>query len=128
FLILIDGDDRLGILHSGEMLDRARNSDRDIDLRSDDFARLPDLVIVGRIAGVDRGAACPDRGAELVGERIEQGMELLAAPERPAARDDDPGAGQLRPLALGSLDPDEAADARVATRIDLLGGCGTAFA
>ena len=39
------------------MLDRAGNADRDIDLRSDDLARLADLIIVWGIARVDRGAA-----------------------------------------------------------------------
>ena len=91
------------ILHAGEVLDRAGNADRDIDFGSDDLAGLADLVIVGRIAGIDRGAARADRGAELVGERVEQGVELLGRAERAAARDDDLGAGQLGPLALPML-------------------------
>src|SRR5262252_3153434 len=42
--ILVDGDDDLGILHSGEMLDRARDPDRDVEFRRYDFARLSDLM------------------------------------------------------------------------------------
>ena len=60
------------------MLDRAGDADRDIDFGGDDLAGLADLVIVGRVAGIDRGAAGADAGAELVGERVEQGVELLA--------------------------------------------------
>src|SRR5436853_2781529 len=59
-LVLVDRDDDLAVLHAGEMLDRAGNADRDIDFRSDDLAGLADLVIVGRIAGVDRGPAGAD--------------------------------------------------------------------
>src|SRR5207253_11451207 len=44
-LVLVDGDDRLGILHPGKMLDRARNADRDIDFGRDNLAGLPDLVV-----------------------------------------------------------------------------------
>ena len=109
FLVLVDGDDRLRILHAGKVLDRAGNADRDIDFGSDDLAGLADLIIVGRIARVDRGAARADARAELVGERVEQRVELLARAERAAARDDDLGAGQLRPLALRRFEPDEAA-------------------
>src|SRR5947209_14776942 len=31
FLVLVDGDDQLRILHARDVLDRARNADRDID-------------------------------------------------------------------------------------------------
>ena len=34
FLVLVDGDDDLRILHAREVLDRARDADRDIDLRA----------------------------------------------------------------------------------------------
>ncbi len=77
FLVLVDGDDDLRILHAREVLDRAGNADRDIDFGSDDLAGLADLIVVRGIAGIDRGAACADGGAELVGERVEQAVELL---------------------------------------------------
>src|SRR5271167_1581457 len=32
-LVLVDGDDDLGVLHAGQMLDRPRYADRDIELR-----------------------------------------------------------------------------------------------
>src|SRR3546814_20450809 len=87
-LILVDGDDGLRILHAGEVLDRARDADRDIDFGRDDLARLPDLIIVGDIARIDRRAGCAHRGAELVGERFDESLEILARLQRPAARAD----------------------------------------
>src|SRR5688500_11266276 len=61
--VLVDGDDHLRILHTCEVLDRAGNADRNIDFGCDNLAGLADLVIVGGIAGIDRGPACTDRGA-----------------------------------------------------------------
>src|SRR5688500_2103310 len=76
-LVLVDGDDDLAVLHSGKVLDRAGDTDGDINLRSDDLAGLTDLVILGRIAGVDRDADSADSSSKLVGERVDQGVELL---------------------------------------------------
>ena len=64
------------------MLDRAGNADGDIDVGGDDLAGLADLVVVGRVTGIDRGSAGADRGAELVGKRVEQAVELLVGAER----------------------------------------------
>src|SRR5580698_10918469 len=69
--ILVDRDDHLGILHAGEMLDRAGDADRDIQFRRHHLAGLADLPIVRRIAGIDRGARGTDGGAKLVGERLD---------------------------------------------------------
>jgi hypothetical protein len=68
----------------------------------------PDLPVVGRVAGVHRGAAGAQRGAELVGQRRQHFVELLAAAQRAAAADDDLGGGQLGAVALGDLAADEA--------------------
>src|SRR5207244_9156012 len=53
--VLVDGHNDLRILHTGEMLDRAGNPDRDVKLRRHDLARLADLPVVGGIAGINRG-------------------------------------------------------------------------
>ena len=50
------------------MLDRARDADREIEFGRDDLARLADLVIVRRIARIDRGARRADGGTEFVGQ------------------------------------------------------------
>lgn len=50
-----------GILHAREMLDRTRYPDRDIQIGGDDFPGLPDLKIVGRVAGTDSTVTRADR-------------------------------------------------------------------
>src|SRR3974390_1110372 len=45
-LILVNRDDHLGILHAGEMLDRAGNADRDVKLGRENPAGLSDLPVV----------------------------------------------------------------------------------
>src|SRR5947209_520600 len=65
-LVLVDRDDHLGILHAGQMLDRARNADRDIKLRRHHLAGLADLPVVRRISGIHRGARGADAGPKLV--------------------------------------------------------------
>jgi hypothetical protein len=115
--ILVDRDDDLRVLHPGEVLDRAADADGDVELRRDDLAGLPDLPVVGRIAGVYRGAARAERGAELVGERRQDLVELVARAERAAARDDDLGRGQLGSVELGDLGADEARLAGVGDRL-----------
>src|SRR3954464_3216280 len=51
-LILVDGDDDLGVLHAREMLDRPGNPDRDVKIRRHHLAGLADLPVVRRVAGV----------------------------------------------------------------------------
>src|SRR6185369_13339396 len=53
FLVLVDRDDDLRVLHAGEMLDRTGNADREVQLRRDDLAGLADLVVVGHEPGID---------------------------------------------------------------------------
>src|SRR5215472_534032 len=88
-LVLVDGDDHLGVLHAGEMLDGTGDADRDIELGRHDLAGLAHLPIVGRIAGIDRRAGGADRRAELVGNRLDVFGEILAALHGAAARDHD---------------------------------------
>src|SRR5690606_17567271 len=128
FLVLVDGDDGLRILHAGEVLDRARDADRDIDLRGDDLAGLADLIVVGDIARVHRRAARADARAELVGERFDDRVEILAVLERAAARDDDLGRGQLGPLGFGDFRADEARQPGIALARDRLDRSRAAFA
>src|ERR1700680_978694 len=93
--ILVDRDAHLAVLHAREVLDRAGDPDRHVELRGHDLARLPHLVVVGAIAGVDGGARGAERGTQLVGERL-QHLEVLAAREPAAAGDHAPRAAHLR--------------------------------
>src|SRR5258706_11841017 len=42
--VLVDGDDAAGRRHPRQMLDRARDAHRDVQLRRHRLARLPDLL------------------------------------------------------------------------------------
>src|SRR5882724_9515082 len=125
FLVLVDRHNGLRILHAGKMLDRAGDADGDIEVGRHHLAGLADLVVVRHVAGIDRGTAGPQTRAERVGELLED-LEVLAAGEATAARDDDLGAGELRPLALGELGADIGSKALGALAADLLDRSGTA--
>src|SRR3954470_12193681 len=62
FLVLVDGDDRLRRSHSGQMLDRARDADGDVQLRTHLSPGLADLVSVGTPAFIGDGTSRSDRG------------------------------------------------------------------
>src|SRR5579863_3668963 len=49
-LVLVDRNDDLGILHAGEMLDRAGDPDRHIEFRRNHLAGLANLPVIGRIS------------------------------------------------------------------------------
>src|ERR1700687_5242876 len=115
-LILVDRDDHLGILHAGEMLDRAGNADRDIEFRPHHLAGLPDLPVVRRIAGIDRGARRTDAGAELVGERLDIFGDIVAALHSAAAGNDDLRRCQFGTIALGDFLADKAGEAGIGGR------------
>src|SRR6185312_4820971 len=61
-LVLVDGDDHLGILHPGEMLDRAGDADRDVQARRHGLPGLADLSAVLPPARVHHRAARAHRG------------------------------------------------------------------
>jgi hypothetical protein len=83
-LVLVDGDDDLRILHAGEMLDRAGDADRDVEVGRHDLAGLADLPVIGGIAGIDRGARGAHGRAELVGDGLDHlGEVLRGASARP---------------------------------------------
>ena len=113
-LILVDGDDRLAVLHSRQMLDRARYADSDIDFRRDDLAGLPDLIVVGGIARINRRAARADARAEFVGERVDNLVELFGAAQRAATRYDDFGRRQFGAFGLGDFFADKSRKASFA--------------
>ena len=68
FLVLVDRDDDLGILHPGEVLDGARNADCHIEFGRDDLARRVDDAGAGRFCDdrLDAGGGDHDL-VELVG-------------------------------------------------------------
>ena len=115
-LVLVDRDDDLRVLHAGEVLDGARDADRDVEVGRHDLAGLAHLPVVGRVARVHRGARGAHGGAELVGDGLEVGLEVLGLAHGAAARHDDLGGGELRPIRLGQLLALEARQRRVRRR------------
>src|SRR2546425_1480659 len=105
--VLVDRDDHLRILHARQVLDRAADAGGDVQLGRDDLAGLADLPVVRGVARVDRGAACTERGAELVRERGEYLVELVARAERTPTGDDDLRRGEFGPIVLRDLAADE---------------------
>ena len=53
FRVFIDGDNDLGILHTSQMLDSTRNTDGNVELRSNNFTSLTNLVVVRDEASID---------------------------------------------------------------------------
>ncbi|MNC22428.1 hypothetical protein D3C75_704300 [compost metagenome] len=94
------------------MLDRAGDTDGDVQLWSNDLAGLTDLHVVGYETCVDRGARGPHGGAQLVGHAVQQ-LEVVAVLHAAPAGDDDLRRSQLRPLGLGDFLADEAGDTGV---------------
>src|SRR5258708_32314081 len=86
FLVLVDRYDGLAVLHAGEMLDRARDADGNIEVGRHHLAGLSDLVVVRNVARIDGGAAGAQAGAQRVGELLGD-LEVLTAGQATAARD-----------------------------------------
>ena len=100
------------------MLDGAGDAAGDVELGRHHLAGLADLQVVGAEAGVDRGARGADGGVELVGERLEELVEVLGRLEGAAAGDDDAGGGQFGAVDLvSSAATKVAGDGRSATAI-----------
>ena len=100
--VLVDGDDDLAVLHTGEMLNGARDTNSDVEFGCDDLAGLPDLHVVGDHAGVHRGPAGSHGRPQLVGEVVQHPEVVPGLHPTPAA-DDDLGAAQVGPVGLAQL-------------------------
>ncbi len=110
------------------MLDRAGDAASDVEFGGDHLAGLADLPVVRGIARIDGGAAGADGGAELVGDRDDDLLEILLGADAAAARDDDAGGGELRPVALGKGFADEGGEGRIGRGGDGLDRAGRAGA
>jgi len=105
------------------MLNGTRDAGGDVERGRHDLAGLAHLPVIGRVTGVHRGAAGAQCGAQLVGQGNQHLAELLAAAHRAAARDDDLGRRQFRPVVLGDLAAQERAAARIGHRGNHLDRC-----
>jgi len=65
-LVLVDGQDEVGFLHTGQMLDGAGDAAGDVELGGDGLAGGPDLVVVGDPIGIDNRTT----GAQFPAKRL----------------------------------------------------------
>ncbi len=107
FFVLVDRNDHLGVLHARQMLDRAGDTDRDVQLWRNDLAGLTDLHVVGHETGIDGSARSTNRSAQLVRQRVEV-LEVVTVLHAATAGNDDFGSRQLWTVGLGQLFADEA--------------------
>src|SRR5690606_37079307 len=124
FLVLVDGNNDLGILHTRQVLDRTGDTDSDIQLGRHDLAGLADLHVVGHKACVHCSARGTYGSAQLVGQAVQQ-LEVVAVLHAATAGDHDLGTSQLGTVGLGQFFAHKGGGAGV------LGGgnrfhCGTA--
>src|SRR6266581_260883 len=94
FLIPVDGDDHVRVLHPDQVLDRPAYPAGDIYLGADGLAGLPHLPLRGHPAGIYRAPRRADHTAKLVGQFLEHG-EVVLPHHPPAAADDELGAGDI---------------------------------
>src|SRR5574344_608897 len=93
-LVRVDRDDLRGVLHAGEVLDRARDAAGDEERGTDRDAGLPDLALVLAVAEVDRRAGAAHGAAEGTGEVVQQ-LEVLLRADAGSSRHDDARALQV---------------------------------
>ncbi|KWV77025.1 hypothetical protein PFL603g_02407 [Pseudomonas fluorescens] len=108
------------------MLDRAGDTDGDVQLWRNDFTGLADLHIVGYEACVNGRAGSADRSAQLVGQGV-QVLEVVTVLHATAAGNDDLGSGQLRAVRLGQLFANKAGSASVVGSGNGFNGSRTTF-
>lgn len=71
FLVLVDCHNKLRFFYTGQVLDRAGDADRCIQLRGNDLARLTNLKVVRHIASINRCTRGLGRSTELVTQRFD---------------------------------------------------------
>ena len=96
----VDGDDRPGRLHPGEVLHGTGDAEREVDLRLDGLAGLTDLAGGGHPAGVDERARDAERRAHLLGQLLEL-LDVVLLADAAADREQELRLGDVDVAALG---------------------------
>src|SRR5688500_1458654 len=98
--VLVDRDDHLARRHAREVLDRAGDAERDVEVGRDGLPRLADLLLVRAPPGVGHRARRTGRGAEGVGQLLEE-LPVLRALEAATTGHDDARLAQRDAFARG---------------------------
>src|SRR5699024_4201369 len=98
FGVLVDRDDVLRGLHTGTVLDRTGDTERDVQVRADRLTGLTDLELVRVPPGVDDGAGSTGGTTEGVGQVLDDGE--VVGTHTTAAGDHDGGLGEFGALTL----------------------------
>ena len=125
--VRVDREDPLGRLAADDVLDRAADAARDVEVRGDARPGLADLLGVRPPAQARRDARHADRGAEQLGQLVEHG-ERLGAAEPATATDDDLGLRQRDLVRRGRLDRPTTRARRSASAMAALTGTTAAAA
>ena len=99
-LILVDRKDVLRVLHSDLVLNRAGDSERQVEVGGNRLTGLPDLSRVRIPTGIDHGAGSRNGSAHGIGKGLGYREVLLAAEASPATDQD---LGVLDVYVLASL-------------------------
>jgi hypothetical protein len=65
---LVDRNNRLRVLHTSKMLNRSRDTDRNVKIRRNDLTRLSNLQRVVGVPRIDSSTGSTDGGTESVSE------------------------------------------------------------
>ncbi len=80
-IVLVDGDDALGILHTGLVLDGAGDTQSNVDLGMDGLAGLADLMVSSQPASIARHGEHrrrrPEHLSQLFGQ-LDAALDILA--------------------------------------------------
>ena len=76
-LILVDGDDGLGILHAGNVLDGTGDAQSNIDAGMHGLAGLADLMVSRQPAFIGNGTGSTDNAAQGTSQLFGQGNALF---------------------------------------------------
>mmetsp|Transcript_26413 Transcript_26413/g.53064 ORF Transcript_26413/g.53064 Transcript_26413/m.53064 type:complete len:355 (-) Transcript_26413:70-1134(-) len=116
--VLVDGDNCLGVLHAGKVLDGARDANSNVEIGSDHLARLANLHVVRAHARIDGRPRSADGSIELKGKGVEH-PKVVACFEAAAAGHNDLGGCELGTIRLLNLvgDPLSLADCAADTHL-----------
>jgi hypothetical protein len=97
---LVDCDDEFRVLHTSKVLNRARNTNRYVEFRRNDFAGLTDLKRIVGVSCIDCRPGCAHCGTKHIRQRIQCRFECLRILESATARHNPASDPKIRAIQL----------------------------